>query len=269
MDYRDLVFDLTDGVATLTLNRPERLNAGSPRLVFELIDAFERIDGDEDARVALVTGAGRAFCSGADQSGEGREDAAALREQAGYRRTTGAPIGHWGVLFDMLADYRKPIVAAVNGVAAGAGLSLALVADLRVASTEASFIAAFIRRGLVPDTGASYLLPRMIGPGRATEMMLTGDRVSAQQAFEWGLVNRLVEPDQLIPEATALARRIASGPMLAIELTKRLIVGATREDLAHQMEREAWGQSIASGSDDSREGVASFLEKREPHWKGR
>ena len=149
------------------------------------------------------------------------------------------------------------------------GLSLALASDIRIASTTSSFIAVFVRRALVPDTGTSFLLPQLIGPGRASEMMMSGRSVSAEEANEWGLVNRLVEPDSLMPEALKLAREIASGPSLTIELTKRLITGVTREGFDIQLQREGWGQSIASSSEDVLEGGQSFREKRKPTWKGR
>ena len=270
MDYEEIIFDQDKfGVATVTLNRPERLNAIGIQLVYELIDVLERVERNESAKVIVVTGAGRAFCSGADQSGERPEGAPDLTERYGYRRATRAPIGHWGVLFQKLGHYPKPIIAAVNGVAAGGGLSLALVADMRIASTESSFIAVFVRRGLVPDTGTSFLLPQLIGPGRASEMMMTGRKVTAAEASEWGLLNRLVEPEDLMDEAMAMAQQIASGPSLAIEVTKRLITDVTRDGVDTQLQQEAWGQNIAANSEDVSEGVRSFLEKREPNWKGR
>jgi 2-(1,2-epoxy-1,2-dihydrophenyl)acetyl-CoA isomerase len=270
MEYKDITCEQDGhGVVTVTLNRPERLNAIGIQLVFEMIDVLERVEADESAKVIVVTGAGRAFCSGADQSGERPAGVSELTEDYGYRRATRAPIGHWGVLFQKLGHYPKPIIAAVNGVAAGGGLSLALIADIRIASTESSYIAVFIRRGLVPDTGASFLLPQFIGPGRASEMMMTGRRVSVEEANEWGLLNKLVAPEDLMAEATAMARQIAKGPSLSIEVTKRLIMDVTRDGIDTQLQREAWGQNIASSSEDVREGVQSFLEKREPNWKGR
>lgn len=270
MDYKELIYEQDgDGVVTITLNRPEKLNAIGTQLGFELVDAVERVERDESAKVIVFTGAGRAFCSGADQSGVQSPNAVELREEYGYRRVTRAPFGQWGVLFEKLGHYQKPIIAAVNGVAAGGGLSLALVSDIRIASTEASFIAVFVRRGLVPDTGTSYLLPQMIGPGRASEMLMTGRTVSAEEAYEWGMLNRLVDPDALMPEALGLARQIAKGPSMTIELTKRLITGVTRDGYDKQLQLEGWGQGIAQASEDVKEGVRSFQQKREPQWKGR
>jgi 2-(1,2-epoxy-1,2-dihydrophenyl)acetyl-CoA isomerase len=270
MDYKDLIFDQDgDGVVTVTLNRPERLNAVGTRLGFELVDVMERVERDEAAKVIVITGAGRAFCSGADQSGVPDASGPDLREEYGHRRVTRAPFGQWGVLFEKLGHYQKPIIAAINGVAAGGGLSLALVSDIRIASTDASFIAVFVRRGLVPDTGSSYLLPQLVGHGRASEMMMTGRKVSAEEANEWGMLNRLVSPEALMPEALGLARQIAKGPSMTIELTKRLITGVTRDGFDKQLQLEGWGQGIATASEDVKEGVRSFQEKREPQWKGR
>ena len=177
MEYLDLLFERTDGVVLVTLNRPERLNAISPRLVHELLDVVETTQHDDETKVLVITGAGRGFCAGADLAATAEDRAADVRmdEQAGYRRMLKGPIGHWGVLYSALGHYPKPVIAAVNGVSAGAGLSLALAADIRVASTAARFISVFARRGLVPDTGTSYHLTQLIGRGRAIEMMLTGE----------------------------------------------------------------------------------------------
>jgi 2-(1,2-epoxy-1,2-dihydrophenyl)acetyl-CoA isomerase len=269
--YQDCTYELRDGVAIITLNRPERLNAISPVLVHELIDILERGYNDEDVRVLLITGAGRAFCAGADlqATAEDREHDVELDQRDGYRRMIQGPIGHWGVLYSMLGHYPKPIIAAVNGVSAGAGFSLALAADIRIASTEAKFISVFIRRGLVPDTGTSYHLPQLIGRGRAIEMLMTGDEVDAALADKWGLVNRVVEPDQLLPEALALATRLAQGPTVAIELTKRLVSDLTRTGLDVQLQNEAWAGTRLQYTEDAGEGRAAFLERRAPRWKGR
>jgi len=267
-EYRDLILEEHDEVALVTLNRPERLNAIGPRLVHDLLDVVERAERDDALKVLVFTGAGRAFCAGADLASDPAEDVA-LDEADGYRRMKLGAIGHWGVLFEALGHCPKPIIAAVNGIAAGGGLSLALAADIRIASTEARFISVFVRRAMVPDTGVSFHLPRLIGPARALEMILTGDDVAAERAAEWGLVNRVVPPDQLLGEAMALAHRIASGPSIAIELSKRLVHDVTREGLRRQLQNEAWALSAASGATDYREGRGAFLEKRPPQWTGR
>jgi 2-(1,2-epoxy-1,2-dihydrophenyl)acetyl-CoA isomerase len=270
-EYRDCIYELRDGVAVVTLNRPERLNAISPVLVHELLDIVERGARDDEVHVLLITGAGRAFCAGADlqATAEEREQDAELDERDGYRRMLQGPIGHWGVLYSALGHFPKPYIAAVNGVSAGAGFSLALAADIRIASTEARFISVFVRRGLVPDTGTSYHLPQLVGRGRAIEMLLTGDEVDAATADKWGLVNRVVEPDQLLPEALKLATRLAAGPTVTLELTKRLVNDLTRGGLDVHLQNEAWAGTRLALTEDSGEGRASFLERREPRWTGR
>jgi 2-(1,2-epoxy-1,2-dihydrophenyl)acetyl-CoA isomerase len=269
--YRDCLYELRDGVAIVTLNRPERLNALNPVLVHELLDIVERGARDDEVRVLLVTGAGRAFCAGADllASAEERDHDIELDARDGYRRMIQGPIGHWGVLYSALGHFPKPYIAAVNGVSAGAGFSLSLAADIRIASTEARFISVFMRRGLVPDTGTSYHLPQLIGRGRAIEMMLTGDEVDAATADKWGLVNRVVEPDELMPEALKLATRLAQGPTVTIEMTKRLVDDLTREGLDRQLQNEAWAGTRLALTEDSGEGRKAFLERREPRWTGR
>jgi len=218
--------------------------------------------------VLVITGQGRAFSAGADLTAD-QSEAAALNEAAGCRRIKEAAIGQWGVLFTALANYPKPIIAAVNGIAAGAGLSLSLVSDIRIASTEARFISVFVRRALVPDTGSSFTLPQLVGPSRAMEMMFTGDEVSAEQAERWGIANRVVAHDQLLPEALAMAGRIAKGPSIAIELAKKLVTDQYRTGFTRQMQSEAWAQTVVGSAEDRSEGVKAFLEKRQPQWRGR
>ncbi|MGK2964635.1 MAG: enoyl-CoA hydratase/isomerase family protein [Tepidiformaceae bacterium] len=268
MEYRDLILEERDNVALITINRAEKLNAISARLVHELLDIVERAEVDDAIKAIVITGAGHAFSAGADLTGDNTEDAE-LDEADGYRRMKTGAIGHWGVLYQKLGTCPKPIIAAVNGVSAGAGFSLALAADIRIASTQARFISVFIRRGLAPDTGATFHLPRLIGSSRALEMMMTGDEVNAEQADKWGLVNRVVEPDHLIPEAVALATRIAKGPSVAIELTKRLIHDMTMDGLGRQLQNEAWAQTVAGSAEDRGEGTRAFMEKRPPNWTGR
>ena len=271
MDYEDLLLEHRDGVAIVTLSRPERLNAIGPRLVHELLDVVETTERDDDTKVLLITGTGRGFSAGADlaASVEDRDLDVELDERDGYRRMLQGPIGHWGVLFSALGHYPKPYIAAVNGVAAGAGLSLALAADIRIASTDARFISAFVRRGLVPDTGTTYHLPQLVGRGRALEMMMTGDEVDAETADRWGLVNRVVGPERLLDEAVELATRLARGPTVAIELTKRLVDGVTRGGLDSQLQNEAWAGTRVALSEDRDEGRAAFLDRRDPRWTGR
>lgn len=268
MEYRDLTLEERDGVALVTLNRPEKLNALGARIVHELMHFFDRAEREDAIKAIVITGAGRAFSAGADLTGDPSEDKD-LDERDGYRRMKEGAIGHWGVLSKQLGHCPKPVIAAVNGISAGAGLSLALSADIRIASTEARFISVFVRRGLVPDTGATFYLPQLVGPSRALEMMFTGDEVTAEQAERWGLVNRVVPPEQLLDEAMALATRIARGPSIAIELSKRLVHDLTREGLGRQLQAEAWAQNVVGTAEDRAEGVRAFIEKRQPQWTGR
>ncbi len=270
MTYQDLTLETRNQVAIITLNRPEKMNAMGSRLVHELLDVLQSTRHDDGVKAMVITGAGRGFCAGADVSGgrEAQELSRELDEADSFRRHREAPIGHYGVLFSTLNDYPKPIVAAVNGAAAGAGMSLALACDIRLASTNARFISAFVHRAIVPDTGSTYYLPQMIGKGRALELMYTGEPLSASDAERYGLTNRTLDPETLVDEAIALAERIARGPSLAIELTKRLVNNqASSFDM--QVEREAWGLSITSNSEDRQEGIDSFLEKRPAQFRGR
>ena len=274
MDYQQVNLERLDGesegVAVATLMRPEKMNAVGGRLVHELLGVLEDTRHDDSVKVLVITGEGRGFCAGADvgEDAEAREQGRELAERE-YRRHAEAPIGHWGSLFSTLKAYPKPTIAAVNGAAAGAGMSLALACDIRIASTNARFVSAFVHRAISPDTGSTYYLPRLIGTGRALEMMFTGDSVDAAQASEWGIVNRVVDPERLMPESLQLAERIARGPSMAIELTKRLIQHSTDIDFDGQLEREAWALGITGQSQDRQEGIDSFLQKRPARFQGR
>ncbi|MDR7535246.1 MAG: enoyl-CoA hydratase-related protein [Armatimonadota bacterium] len=251
---------LDGGVLTLTLNRPDVLNAVNEQLTADLHEGLRFAERTSEVRCVVVTGAGRGFCSGQD-----------LRER------TGAPGVSYGdslrrrynpVILRM-RTIEKPVIAAVNGVAAGAGCNLALAADLRIASDRASFIEVFSRVGLIPDSGGTFTLPRLVGLGKALELAFTADPIDAQEALQLGLVNRVVSHDELMPQTLALATRLAQGPTRGFGLTKRAFNYALSASLEAALEYEAHLQEIAGRTADHREGVAAFLEKRPPRFEGR
>ncbi|HET9435627.1 MAG TPA: enoyl-CoA hydratase-related protein [Candidatus Limnocylindrales bacterium] len=255
----ELRVDSADGVATLTLDRPDALNSLTVPLKEELARAFRSLGRDRAVRAVVLTGAGRAFCAGQDLRERLEPDAAPLAAEVRERYT---PI--------ILAMRRleKPIVGAVNGVAAGAGASLAFACDIRIAAESASFILAFGRVGLVPDSGASWFLPRLVGASRAAELALTTDPLSAADAERIGLVSRVVPGERLLDEAQDLARRLAAGAPVAIGLTKRALNHALDASLEEQLEYEAVLQGIAGATADHAEGIAAFVEKRTPRFRG-
>jgi 2-(1,2-epoxy-1,2-dihydrophenyl)acetyl-CoA isomerase len=246
------------GVARVTLNRPDSLNSLSGPLTKELTDAFNKLAKDETVRAIILTGAGRGFSAGADLKGGPTEG-----DPADWIRE------YYNPLIMKLNRLEKPVIGSVNGVAAGAGFSLALACDFRIISEKARFISAFIRIGLVPDSGLGYFLPRLVGVGRALEITATGDEVSAAKALEYGMVNRVVAPEQLEAETLAFATKLAQGPTYAIGLTKKLLNEGHERTLSEVLEMEADAQHLAGKSRDFREGVTSFIEKRPAQFQGR
>lgn len=260
MAYETILYDLRDGVAFIALNRPSKLNAFDDTMIAETLDALKVVGRTAEARCVLLTGEGRGFSSGQDLSafaerGEGVSIGEHLRH--GYHQ-----------LIRTMVGLEKPIIAAVNGIAAGAGCGVALAADLRIASDAASFMLAFSRIGLIPDSGVNWLLPRLIGYARAYEMAITAERVPATKAAEWGMINRVVPAAQLMEIAWATALQLAAGPTLAFGLTKRAMMQGFNQTLEEALSYEAFLQEVVGRSSDNREGVMAFMEKREPTFTG-
>lgn len=262
-DYQTLTYAVADHVATITLNRPESYNAFSDQLTTELADALKSAGRDRDVRAIIITGAGKAFSSG--------QDLAELKEryQPGYVPELSKDLRkRYNPIIETIASMPKPTIAAVNGVAAGAGCSLALACDMRIASEHAAFMEVFVNVGLIPDSGSTYFLPRLVGHARAMELCCTGRKVDAQEAERIGLVNRTVPADDLMDEAKKLAGTMAALPGRAIALTKRLLNQSMTNDLAAQLAAEAFDQETAGRTADHMEGVTAFLEKRKPSFTG-
>ena len=246
-------------MATITLDRPDARNALDAALKRELLAAIRAAGRDRAVRALILTGAGPAFCAGQDLRESSAPDAPPLSTVLR---------GTYNPLILAMRRLDKPIVAAVNGVAAGAGMALALACDLRIAADTASFVLAFGRVGLVPDSGTTWFLPRLVGPARAAELALIGDPLPAADAERWGLVNRVVPADALAAEARGVAMRLAAGAPRAIALTKRALNRSLEAGLEAQLEDEAELQGIAGRTADHREGVAAFLDKRPPRFTG-
>lgn len=260
MDYETILYTLDEGVLTITLNRPDVLNAFNRKMTGEIQDALKKAERDNSVRCIVFTGAGRAFSSGEDlkaRTAEGNSDfGSTLRDR-------------YNPIVLKMRNIEKPVLGSINGVAAGAGCSLALACDMRIASEKARFIEVFVRVGLVPDSGSSFFLPRLVGLGKALEMAFLGDEVGADEALRLGLVNRVVPPDELETSTRELALRLAQGPTKAIGLAKRAINRALHMDLEQILDYEVYAQETAGASADHQEGLAAFVEKRPPNFAGK
>ena len=263
-NFETVLYERHDAVALITLNRPERLNAFGASMREDIVDAFALANGDDAVRAIVLTGAGKAFCAGGDVKEMNQNfDAGAkrsLKEKIEPARDR-----------TMLAIHEsiKPVIAAVNGAAVGGGMNLALAADMRFASSAARFSQAFVKLGLHPDCGATFLLPRIVGTAKACELMFTGDAVDAQEALRLGIVSRVLAPQDLMPHALGLAARIAAGPPIAIRLAKRALYQGVGGNLRDALARETAAQNVCFETDDAREGALAFVEKRAPVFQGR
>ena len=268
--FETILYDVEDGIATLTLNRPERLNAFTGQMMADMIEAFDLIDADDDVRVVIVTGAGRGFCAGADLAAGGATfDRTGPQDPAREEGRIGDVIRDGGGRLTLrIFECLKPVIAAVNGPAVGVGVTMQLPMDIRLASTEARFGFVFARRGLNPEAASSWFLPHLVGPQTALEWCFTGRVFSAAEAKEKGLVRSLHAPEELLPAARALAREIADNTApVSIAITRQLIWRMT--GAAHPMEAhmaDSRGIQIRGAQKDVREGVNSFLEKRPPQF---
>ncbi len=255
MEYQTIILEKKNAIATVTLNRPGRLNALNDQLADELSDAFASADRDEETRVVVITGAGRAFCSGVD-----------LKERGGGR----SQLGH--TLADRLfaaVNIEKPVIASINGVAVGGGCTITLSCDIRIASEDAKFQLPFTRLSFCTELGSTYLLPRLIGMGKACELILTSKMIDAKEAQEIGLVNQVVPASELAKTTYEMASNIAKLPPLAVQMNKRGLRQAMNTDLPSRLRFEALATAYLSDTEDRKEAIKAFLEKREPIFTGR
>lgn len=263
MSYSTILFDIADGVATLTLNRPDKLNSFTVEMHGELREALALVaDPAKGCRALLITGAGRGFCAGQDLS------------QRQMTANTSIDLGEtidkqFNPLIRRLRSLALPVVGAINGVAAGAGMSLALACDITLAARSASFLQAFAKIGLIPDSGSTYFLPRLAGDARARGLAMLAEKISAQQAADWGLIWKVVEDDALMAEASALARHLSTQPTKGLAMIKHALDQSTANSLDAQLDLERDLQRTLGHSADYREGVTAFLEKRPPRFSGR
>ena len=263
MGYEELKLEKAESIAVLTLNRPERLNALTTKMMREFRKLFKELEEDDDVRVLIITGAGKGFCAGANVN------LLASITQLGSDLPRWERLQAIGAFAMQLYNLEKPVIAAVNGMAAGAGVSIALLSDMRMASEKAKFCMAFVARGVIPDCGATFLMPRLLGSGKSLELMYTGDIIDAKEAERIGLVNKVVPHNKLMDEATALAKKLAKGPPLALAQIRRAVHSGLTNGLEEQLYFESYAQNFCFRTEDFVEGVNSFLEKREPQFKGR
>jgi 2-(1,2-epoxy-1,2-dihydrophenyl)acetyl-CoA isomerase len=262
MAYEKILLARDNGLAILTLNAPDRLNAVSRQMIAEIKLCWEELAADSSIRAVLLTGAGRGFCAGADLADPDREASATADSGAALEK-------FFNPVIRAMRALPKPIVSAVNGVAAGVGMSFALASDIAIAGKSASFLQAFARIGLLPDGGSTWFLPRLVGDQRARALAMLAPQITAEQAKQWGLIWDVVEDAELLPTATQVARKLADGPTLALARIKDALNRSTGNDLSAQLDVERDSQRALGRSDDFKEGVAAFLAKRNASFKGK
>lgn len=263
MSSASILYDVSDGVATITLNRPDVLNSFDAEMSRQMQWRLREASSDGAVRAVLITGAGRAFCAGQDLASvplDGEEGALDLGNVVRER---------WNPIITLIREIEKPVVASVNGVAAGAGANVALACDIVIASTTASFIQAFSKIGIIPDSGGTFFLPRLVGLARATALTMLGDKLSATQARDWGMIWQVYAPEELAEATRTLMASLAAMPTRGLGLTKAALNRSLHNDLATQLAAEEELQRAAGLTSDFREGVQSFLEKRKPEFTGR
>jgi 2-(1,2-epoxy-1,2-dihydrophenyl)acetyl-CoA isomerase len=262
MAYEKILLARDNGLAILTLNAPDRLNAVSRQMIAEIKLCWEELAADSSIRAVLLTGAGRGFCAGADLADPDREASATADSGAALEK-------FFNPVIRAMRALPKPIVSAVNGVAAGVGMSFALASDIAIAGKSASFLQAFARIGLLPDGGSTWFLPRLVGDQRARALAMLAPQITAEQAKQWGLIWDVVEDAELLPTATQVARKLADGPTLALARIKDALNRSTGNDLSAQLDVARASQRTLGRSDDFKEGVAAFLAKRNASFKGK
>ena len=262
MEYRHILFEVTDGVAKITLNRPDVLNSFNRAMAHEVQDALNHLQKDRQIRSALLTGCGRAFCAGQDLSEVVDKDGTPTCDIGDIVRESYNPI------IRSIRHTEKPFVCAVNGVAAGAGANVALACDIVIAAKEASFIQAFSKIGLIPDSAGTFLLPRLVGLAQASALAMLGEKISAERAWELGMIYKVCQGAALIEETTALAKTLAALPTRGLGLIKRALNQSVVNDLDTQLKLEEELQREAGKTSDYREGVTAFMSKRAPKFQG-
>jgi 2-(1,2-epoxy-1,2-dihydrophenyl)acetyl-CoA isomerase len=263
MNYENILFEIKDGIAQLTLNRPDKLNSFTQAMHEEVRHAIHRVQSDKSVRVFVLTGAGRGFCAGQDLSDRAVEPGARAVDLGDSVEKNYAP------LVTSLRALPMPVICAVNGVAAGAGANIALACDIVIAAKSASFIEAFCKLGLIPDTGGTHFLPRLVGTARAMGLAMLGEKLSAEKAEQWGMIWKCVDDAELAHETQLLAHHFSMAPTKGLAFTKQAIYASATNTLAQQLNLECCMMSELGNSEDYKEGVAAFMAKRAPQFKGK